>query len=82
MSVYIHIYMDCHKWCSPELTLGSSLFKIFINDLDAGLEGILSKFSDATELLTPWRALDRLEYWTIGNAMRFNTGKYQASGTR
>lgn len=39
--------------------LGSILFNVFINDLDAGLKRILSNFAGNTNLgglLTPWRA--------------------------
>ncbi|TRZ20707.1 hypothetical protein HGM15179_006371 [Zosterops borbonicus] len=65
--------------------LSPVFFYIFINDLDAGLEGILSKFTDDTKLggaaassesrEALQRDLDRLEDWEIINHMKFNRGK-------
>ncbi|KAJ7418313.1 hypothetical protein BTVI_29694 [Pitangus sulphuratus] len=64
---------------------GPVLINIFINDLDAGLEGILSKFAGDTKLggaldsLESWEALQRdlnkLEAWAITNHRKFNKGK-------
>ncbi|KAJ7401584.1 hypothetical protein BTVI_94397 [Pitangus sulphuratus] len=58
------------------------LFSTFINDLDAGLEGTLSKFAGdiklrgAVDSLKVWEALqrhlDKLEDWAITNHMKFN----------
>ncbi|GAB0180473.1 spindle and kinetochore-associated protein 3 [Grus japonensis] len=56
-----------------------------LNDLDVGLEGVMSKFADDTKLggavdSVEWgeasqRDLGRLENWAITNCMRFNKGK-------
>ncbi|KAJ7422533.1 rna-directed dna polymerase from mobile element jockey-like [Pitangus sulphuratus] len=65
--------------------LSPVLFIIFIKDLDAGLEGILSKFEDDTELggtvdsfkgrEALERDLEKSEDWAITNHRKFNKGK-------
>ncbi|GAB0179113.1 mitochondrial enolase superfamily member 1 [Grus japonensis] len=67
--------------------LGPGFFNVFINDLDVGLEGVVSKFADDAKLggavdsveggEALQRDLDRLENWAITNRMRFNRGKCQ-----
>ena len=71
----------------PQGILGLILLKVFMNGLDAGLEGILIKFADDTKLggavdtlegkEALQRDLNKLETWAITNHVKFNKGKYQ-----
>ncbi|KAJ7406311.1 rna-directed dna polymerase from mobile element jockey-like [Willisornis vidua] len=65
--------------------LGPLLFNIFINDTDEGIEDILCKFADDTELSgavdipegwdTIQGNLDKLKEWIHGNVMKFKKTK-------
>ncbi|TRZ20563.1 hypothetical protein HGM15179_006530 [Zosterops borbonicus] len=77
--------LDKHimKWVPRGSILSSVLFNIFRNDLDIGLKGILSKFTDDTKLGEAvgsldvlQRDLDKIEDWANINHMKFNKGKW------
>ncbi|TRZ08437.1 hypothetical protein HGM15179_018666 [Zosterops borbonicus] len=65
--------------------LGSTLFDIFVGNMDRRIEGTLSKFANDTELCAAvdmlegrdaiQRDLDRLERWDSVNLMKFNKTK-------
>ena len=65
---------------------GPVLFNVFINNLDVGLEGVLSKFADDPKLRETvdfaesgealQRDLDKSESYPITNCMKFNKRKY------
>lgn len=71
----------------PGSILGSTLFDIFIDDLDDGAEGKVSKFADDVRssgvtdtpagCATLQMDLNQLEKWVDRNLTKFN-GKYKA----
>ncbi|KAJ7407518.1 rna-directed dna polymerase from mobile element jockey-like [Pitangus sulphuratus] len=75
------------SFCDKGSILGPVVFNIFINNLDAGKEGIPHKFADDTKLreavdsLKGKEALQRdlriIEGWAITNHMKLNKGKCQ-----
>ncbi|KAJ7411880.1 RNA-directed DNA polymerase from mobile element jockey-like protein [Willisornis vidua] len=79
--------VTCHKWVPQGSILGLVLFNIFISDLDAGLEGILSKFAEETKLggvvdslegrKFLHRDFNKIEGWAITNHRKFNKRKCQ-----
>ena len=72
------------SWIPQEMTLGSTLYNIFLNYLEDGVEITLTKFADNTTMCgevdrsegraASQRDLDRLEEWTSKNRMNFNKG--------
>lgn len=49
---------DGWQVCSPGIRLRATLFNALINDLDSGLEGLLSTFAVDTKLVGAVDALD------------------------
>lgn len=81
--VFHHLHTNESKCCPQGLILSS----IFLNNLDTGIEHVLSKFTDNTKLggvaVAPescaaiQRDLNRLGTWAEGNLMMFSKWKWQ-----
>ncbi|PKU34152.1 hypothetical protein llap_15544 [Limosa lapponica baueri] len=79
--------LECVQRRAMELVRGLEhksciMFNIFLNDIDSGIKGNLSKFEDDTKLsgaVERWDAiqsdLDRFKKWAHVNLMRFNKSK-------
>eukprot|EP00061_Rhincodon_typus_P003220 g19567.t1 len=73
------------KWCSARVSVGTTLFTLYINDLDEGTEGILTRFLDNTRIdreagsivEAGWlqKDLDMLGEWAKKWQMVYNVGK-------
>ncbi|KAK4832523.1 hypothetical protein QYF61_023855 [Mycteria americana] len=84
----IHVETS-NKWHSSGVVSGLARFKIFVGDMESGVERNLSKFADdakrcgAIDTLQGrdaiQRDLDRLESWACTNLMKFNNATQKAN---
>ncbi|KAJ7427846.1 rna-directed dna polymerase from mobile element jockey-like [Willisornis vidua] len=82
---WIRHWQDQHLDVQVETSDNPSGFKIFVGDLDNGIEGILFKFADDTKLCGVVNTLegrggiqwdpDRLQRWTYVNTIKFSKAK-------
>ena len=73
------------KWCTARVCFGSTLYTIFIDDIDEEVLCEISKFADDTkvasrvntlyDLKSMQKTLDKLVAWTNRLYMEFNVNK-------
>ncbi|RMC18017.1 hypothetical protein DUI87_04893 [Hirundo rustica rustica] len=76
-----------HQWCPSGVCAGASSVQYFFDDMDVGIESLISKFADDSKLgacvnlledrMALQRDLHQLDGWAESNKMKFNKSKCQ-----